>query len=64
MVMNERIEALTRLTLQGEMYVTPVKTEYDREDLFLPKQQMESKRICEYILNQTPKITEFSKMTG
>ena len=62
--MNERIEALTKLTVQGEMYVTPVKTEYDREDLFLPKQQMESKRICEYILNQTPKITEFSKMTG
>lgn len=62
--MDERIEALTKLTLQGEMYVTPVETEYDREDIFLPKQQMESKRICEYILNQRPKITEFSKMTG
>jgi len=62
--MNERIEALTKLMLQGEMYVTPVKTEYDKEDLCLPKQQMEAKRICEYILNQSPRITEYSKMTG
>ena len=38
------------------MYVTPVKTEYDREDLFLSRQQMEAKRICEYILNQSPQI--------
>lgn len=62
--MNERIEALTRLTLKGEMYVNKVKTEYSREDLFLSRQQMESKRIREYILNQKPRITEFSKMTG
>ena len=40
--MNERINELTRLTLEGKMYATPNATEYDREDLFLSKQQMES----------------------
>lgn len=62
--MNERINELTRLTLEGKMYATPNATEYDREDLFLSKQQMESKRLCEFILNQEPVLTEYSKMTG
>ena len=62
--MNERINELTKLTLEGKMYATPVKTEYDREDLFLSRQQMESKRLCEFILNQEPVLTEYSKMTG
>ena len=62
--MNKRIEELTKLTLKGEMYANPTKTEYDREDLFLSRQQMESKRLCEFILNQEPVITEYSKMTG
>lgn len=62
--MTERIEKLTALTLSGEMYVNPVKTEFDREDLFLPESQMQVKRICEYILNQEPKITKYSKLTG
>lgn len=62
--MNKRIRELTRLTLEGKMYATPVDTEFDREDLFLSKQQMESKRLCEYILNQEPVLTEYSKMTG
>ncbi|MBQ2704576.1 MAG: pyruvate formate lyase family protein, partial [Clostridia bacterium] len=62
--MNERIEKLTNLTLKGEMYAHPVATEFDREDLFLSRQQMESKRLCEFILNQEPVLTEYSKMTG
>ena len=62
--MNERISKLTELTLKGEMYAHPTKTEYDREDLFLSRQQMESKRLCEFILNQEPVLTEYSKMTG
>lgn len=62
--MNERISKLTELTLKGEMYAHPTKTEYDREDLFLSRQKMESKRLCEFILNQEPVLTEFSKMTG
>ncbi|MBR3715468.1 MAG: pyruvate formate lyase family protein, partial [Clostridia bacterium] len=62
--MTERIRMLTELTLRGEMYVKPVKTEFDRADLFLPREQMESKRLCEYILNQEPKLTPHSLMTG
>lgn len=62
--MNERIEKLTQLTLNGEMYVHAVKTKFDRKDLFLPQSEMEVKRICEYILNQEPKLTPYSKMTG
>ncbi|MEE0897187.1 MAG: pyruvate formate lyase family protein, partial [Acutalibacteraceae bacterium] len=62
--MNTRISELTKLTLEGKMYVTPVKTKFDREDLFLSKQQRESKQLCEFILNQEPVLTEYSKMTG
>ena len=62
--MTERIKRLTELTLAGKMFVEPVKTEYDREDLFLPRQQMEQKRICEYILNQEPVLSEHQLMTG
>ena len=62
--MTERIEKLTQKVLKGEMYVDTVKTDFDREDLFLSKSEMEVKRICEYILNQEPKITEYSAMTG
>ena len=62
--MNERIRKLTELTLKGEMYAHPTKTEYDREDLFLSRQQRESKRLCEFILNQEPVLTQYSKMTG
>ncbi len=62
--MNKRIEELTKLTLEGKMYAFPNKTEYDREDLFLSRQKMESKRLCEFILNQEPVLTEYSKMTG
>ena len=62
--MNARIEELTKLTLKGDMYAHPVKTEYDREDVFLSHQEMESKRLCEFILNQEPVLTEYSGMTG
>lgn len=63
-MMNQRIKELVELTLNGDMYAHTTMTEYDREDLFLNRQLMESKRLCEYILNQEPVITEFSKMTG
>ena len=62
--MNERIKALCELTLSGKMYVEPVKTEFDRCDLFLNESEMNVKRLCEYILNQEPKITEYSCFTG
>lgn len=62
--MNERIEKLLQKTLVGEMYVYPVKTEYDRCDLFLPHIKMSAKRICEYISNQEPLIVAESCFTG
>ena len=57
--MNERIARLTELTLAGKMFAEPTQTEYDAADLLLPKLEMQSKRICEYILNQEPMLTEY-----
>lgn len=62
--MNERIKKLTDKTIAGEMYVYPVKTEYDRCDLFLSPKRMSGKRVCEYIRNQEPLILEESCFTG
>ena len=62
--MNERIRKLAEKTINGDMYVYPVKTEYDREDLFLSPIKMSAKRVCEYILNQEPLIVEESCFTG
>ena len=62
--MNERIRKLTEKTINGDMYVYPVKTEYDRCDLFLSPIKMSAKRVCEYILNQEPLILEESCFTG
>lgn len=62
--MNERIEHLLNKTLKGEMYVHPIKTEYDRMDLILSEQEKDVKRICEYILNQKPLLTKYSAFTG
>ena len=62
--MNERIKKLVQKTVSGKMYVPPVKTEYDRCDLFLPPIKMSCKRVCEYIRNQEPLIEEESCFTG
>lgn len=62
--MNERIHKLLELTLKGDLYVRAVRTDFDRMDLMLSKTEMESKRICEYLLNQEPMITPYSAMTG
>jgi len=62
--MDKRIKELTEMTLAGKMYVEPVKTEFDRKDLFLEKEEKNVKRLCEYIRNQEPKITEYSCLTG
>ncbi len=62
--MNERIKVLCDATLRGDMFVKTVATEFDREDIFLSETERDVKRLCEYILNQEPKITEYQKMTG
>ena len=62
--MNDRIKALCDKTLKGEMYVKPVKTEFDREDIFLSEGERDVKQLCEYIINQEPILTEYQTMTG
>lgn len=62
--MNKRIEKLLQKTISGEMYNYPVKTEYDRCDLFLSPVKMSGKRVCEYIRNQEPLIVAESCFTG
>ncbi len=62
--MTERIEKLTRLTLDGEMYAYPRATEYDRNDIFLSESERDVKRLCEFIENQEPVLTKYQTMTG
>lgn len=62
--MIDRIKKLTELTLKGEMFVNSVPTEYDRLDLLLPPVERQAKRTCAFILNQEPKITPYSALTG
>lgn len=62
--MDKRIQKLSELTLDGNMYVETIKTKFDRMDLFLSNDERNVKRICEYILNQQSLITIYSKLTG
>lgn len=62
--MQERIQTLLQKTLAGKMLVEPVKTEYDRRDLFLPPVVMSGKRVCEYIRNQEPFLVPEACFTG
>ena len=62
--MSKRIETLVKKTVAGEMWVEPVKTEYDRTDLFLSPVKMSGNRVCEYIANQEIMILEESCFTG
>ena len=62
--MNKRIESLLQKTIAGEMYVYPVKTDYDRCDLFLSPVKMSGKRVCEYRKNQEPLIFPESCFPG
>ena len=62
--MTERIQKLAELTLAGKMHPTPTPPDYDRMDLLLPKEEMEVKRLCEYIENQAPVLNEYTSLTG
>lgn len=62
--MIERIEKLMELTMSGNMYAETVNTKFDRMDLLLSEQEKDVKRICEYIINQQPKLTKYSALTG
>ena len=61
---SERITRLIDKTVCGEMYVHPIKTEFDRCDYFLSDTKRVAKRVFEYIMNQEPLITEDSCFTG
>ena len=63
-MMNDRIKALCDMTLKGDMYVTPIETQFDRMNVFLTKSERDVKELCKYIMNQEPVITEYQKMTG
>lgn len=62
--MNERISALTELTLAGKLYAHPVKTEFAPEEPGMSQQLVEASRLCQFIRNQEPALTEYSRMTG
>ncbi len=61
--MNERIKALTSLVLNGEMYVYSVETKQDPPK-YNTRIENEVEALCKYILNQEPKITRHSTLTG
>ena len=63
-MISKRINRLLDRTLKGEMFVVPIKTKYDPSDHFLSETKRAGKRVCEYILNQEPLITEDSLFTG
>ncbi|MBQ7257075.1 MAG: hypothetical protein IJS60_05220 [Abditibacteriota bacterium] len=62
--MEKRIKHLLDLTLDGKLFLTPKKTEYDPEDVLLDPIDMSCKRVCEYILNQEPYLSENTALTG
>ena len=60
--MNERIISLLGKSIDGSMNFRTTPTAYDREDLFLTPVKMSSKRLGEYMANQTPLIFEESRL--
>ncbi len=62
--MTDRIKALRAALLERRFRPLPVSVTYDREDLFLPRQVRETKRLREYILAQEPVILPESALTG
>ena len=62
--MTERIQKLCELTLAGQMYAAPQKTAFDESDLAPSEGARDVKRLCEFILNQEPVLTQYQTMTG
>ena len=62
--MTERIKKLTELTLKGETYSHQKESNCEREDIFLEREERESKRICEALEKHEPILTPYSKFTG
>lgn len=62
--MTDRIKKLCDLTVSRQMYIAGTPTEYDKMDIFLSPVLMSAKRAKEYILNQTPFVSELTALTG
>lgn len=62
--MTDRIKKLTELTLKGETYSHQKESNCEREDLFLEREDRETKRICEAMEKHEPILTPYSKITG
>ncbi len=62
--MEERIKNLCSLTLEGKAFVFPVKTEYAPKTNEQTDEEYEVSKLCTYILNQQPFITEWQRFTG
>lgn len=62
--MTERIKKLAELTLNGKMCVKATKAKFDESDIELSEIEKDTKHLCNYILNQEPKITKYSSFTG
>ena len=60
--MDTRITSLLSKALDGSMNFRATPTAYSREDLFLSPVRMSSKRLGEYMANQTPLIFEESRL--
>ena len=62
--MTERIRQLTEKTVAGELFPECAAVEFDREDIFLSPTIMNAKHSAQYILAQTPFISELTALTG
>ena len=62
--MTERIRAMAEGVLKKTIYPTPKEITYDRADYLLPQSQMETKRLCEYMLAQDVVIPDGALLVG
>ncbi len=62
--MKDRINLLMNEVTSGNVWFETTPTKYDRCDIFLDPVEMSAKRVCEYITNQTPQITELNALAG
>ena len=62
--MTERIKLMAEGVLKKTIYPTPTETTYDRADYLLPTSQMETKRLCEYMLAQDVVIPDGALLVG
>ncbi len=62
--MTERIRAMAEGVLKKTIYPNPKEITYDRADYLRPQSQMETKRLCEYMLAQDVVIPDGALLVG